>query len=137
MGLLHRQLMQPDWLGTFLAEFTSQWEAIAAELRAASAAAAKGRASLDRKIANLVDAIADGRASPAILSKLAALEAERDSLPKPVEPGAAQAPVLGPRLGAAYAANIASLTNRLRAGDDPEGLEIARSLGDRVTIHPP
>jgi len=65
MQLLHRDLMHPEVLEAFLESMRTEYQHVANELRMNAAAGQRERAALDRKIANLVDAISDGRSSPA------------------------------------------------------------------------
>ena len=67
-------------MAEFVAAYNDELKRSAAEQRAQAGSRQRDRAALDRKIANLVDAISDGRASPAILAKLTELEAQRDQI---------------------------------------------------------
>ena len=141
LGLLRRQLMQPDLLGAFLQEFDAEWERLDSELRVEASARQRERQAVERKIANLVDAVSDGRGSPAILARLRELEAARQAQdnPEAPEPITRAKP---PRASAAdmaktYVERIEELTASLSRGDDPEALEIARQLIDQVIVHPP
>ena len=77
IDLLRTQLMRPALLTQFVAAFHDEWQRLCGELQANIASGKRRRDALNRKIANLVEAIADGRSSPAILSRLADLEVER------------------------------------------------------------
>jgi DNA invertase Pin-like site-specific DNA recombinase len=137
MELLHRQLMQPDILADFLGSLRDEYERLSCEMQAKAAAGQRERAALDRKIANLVDAISDGRSSPALLSKLKELEAVRSTRDDAAIPAYATAPAFEPHMAETYAGRIADLTTALQHGEDPEGLELARALIDKVVVHPP
>jgi hypothetical protein len=136
MDVLGRQLMQPELLAQFITEFNKEWERLAGELKMQAATRQRERTSIDRKIANLVDAISEGRSSAAIFAKLHELEAARgqvgDVEPEPGPPCGK----FGPELAERYAATIRKLTTVLIEGDDPEGIQSARSLIDQVVIHP-
>ena len=136
LELLQRQLMRPDALAEFVTTFNAEWERVAAEAKAAAHGRQRDQAALDRKIANLVDAISDGRSSPAILARLHHLEAQRS------EPAAAVAdpgpkPSFNASFSDIYARRIAELTEAVRQGTDPADLELARALIDQVIVHPP
>src|SRR6266581_1904448 len=73
MDGLRCQLMQPDLVEEFIVAFNQEWRRLAGEAKARAAAHQRERVSLDRKIANLIEAISDGRSSPAIMAKLAEL----------------------------------------------------------------
>jgi site-specific DNA recombinase len=137
MQLLHRELMQPDMLEDFFGSMRTEYERLTNELRLKAAAGQRDRAVLDRKISNLVEAISDGRASPAILAKLAELEAAREACRGVSQHVGNVAPAFDPLMAEAYKRRIASLTAALERGDDPTGLELARALIDKVIVHPP
>ena len=136
MEIMHRQLMQPDLLAEFVAAFNEEWHHLAGELKAQATSRQRERVAVERKIANLVDAISDGRASPALLAKLTELEGTRAALGEADPEAALPATQFGPGMAETYAARITELTAALNRGDDPEGLEIARGLIDQVIIHP-
>jgi DNA invertase Pin-like site-specific DNA recombinase len=135
MHLLAKQLMQPDLVSEFIAAFNQEWTRLAAEVRSQAVARQRERAALDRKIANLVDSISDGRSSPAILAKLDELEARRAALGQATD--TPPTPALHPGIADTYARKVESLGTTLENGQDPELLEAARALIDKVVIHPP
>ena len=130
--------MQPDLLTDFVESFNAEWQRLDGELKTQAATRHRERLALDRKIANLVNLISDGGASPAILAKLKELEANKQAL------GARELPLArspqrsgnGTEMAACYTARLVELTTSFAQGDDPEALEIARSLIDQVIIHP-
>jgi hypothetical protein len=134
--LIGRQLMQPELLAEFLESFRTEWDRLAADLKTRAAAGQRERAALDRKISNLVDAISDGRSSPAILEKLKGLEAAKAAIDVP-ERTAVIAPIFQTPPVAAYARQMSALAAALERGDDPEALELARSLIEKVVVQPP
>ncbi len=77
LDLLARDLMQPALMAEFVSAFNKAALRLKAELKTQAATRLRDRAALDRKIANLIDAISDGRASAAILAKLAELESQQ------------------------------------------------------------
>ena len=77
MDALSRQLMQPDLVDEFVTAFRQEWRRLADQAKSQAAAHQRERATLDRKIANLVESISDGRSSPAIMAKLASLRPRR------------------------------------------------------------
>jgi DNA invertase Pin-like site-specific DNA recombinase len=134
---LGRQLMEPSLVADFIEEFNAAWKQLAADLKAQASAHQRERAAIERKIANLIDAISDGRSSPAILTKLEELEAQRVKLAQPAVQPSLVPPALHPRLADIYAAKVRDLKVALAEGNCPEALEAARSLIDRVILHPP
>jgi hypothetical protein len=65
------------------------------------------------------------------------LEAVRSTRDDAAIPAYATAPAFEPHMAETYAGRIADLTTALQHGEDPEGLELARALIDKVVVHPP
>jgi site-specific DNA recombinase len=128
--------MQPALVEAFVEAFNEEWQRLAGEMKAQAAGRQRERAVLDRKIGNLIDAISDGRSSPAILTKLTDLEGQRAQLGEQVEVAAPFVPALHPGIAHTYAAKVEELREALMKGQDPEALEAARALIDKVIIHP-
>ena len=126
--------MRPDLVAEFIAEFNKEWRRLAAEAKARAAVHQRERVALDRKIANLIEAIADGRSSPAIMAKLAELEAHKAKLGDLPPPAAGATPALHPSIAQVYAEKVRDLEAGLANRDDAGVLEAARSLIDKV--HP-
>ena len=137
MDVLSRQLMQPDLLAEFITAFNQEWRRLAGEVRSQAVAQQREKAALDRKIANLVEAVSDGRSSPSIMAKLADLEAQKTRLGDVPTPPTEPAPALHPGISQVYAAKVRNLAHALEKGENPEALEAARSLIDKVILHPP
>ena len=78
MELLARQLMQPELVAEFIQAYHLEWQRLVGEMRFQADTRQREHAALDRKIGNLVDAVADGRGSKALLAKLAEYEAQRE-----------------------------------------------------------
>jgi hypothetical protein len=126
------QLLRDDLLNEFMDAFIGEWERTAAEIRAAAAGRKRERSAIQRRISNLVEAIGDGRASPSILAKLVELEAQ---LQQPRTD--AVVPTVGSistaqQIAGAYPRRIAGLRNLLPDCSDPEALEVARAMIDKV-----
>jgi hypothetical protein len=133
LDLLERQLMQPALVAEFVAAFNEELARQAAEQKSQAANRQRDRATLDRRIANLVDAIGDGRASTAILAKLAELEAKRDELGAQAAESSLSAPALHPGIATRHAVHVADLKAALARGDDPETLDSARHSSTRLS----
>jgi DNA invertase Pin-like site-specific DNA recombinase len=136
MEVVARQLMQHDILAEFAVAFKAERERLTQVLKTQGAARQRDRAALDRKIANLVDAVSGGRSSAALLAKLSELEETRASLGGDVIATPATKWEAGPAIADRYTARISQLCAALEKGDDPEGLEIARGLIEQVIVHP-
>jgi site-specific DNA recombinase len=135
---LERQLMAPDLVAAFVEAFNDRWRALAAEAKAQEGAQQRERAAVERKIANIVEATADGRSSPALLTRLAELEAQKAVLERLAPTNAKPAPpALHPGIANVYARQVDRLKQALAAGSDAEALEAARALIDKVVVYPP
>jgi hypothetical protein len=129
-------MVSPACWRSFVATFNQAWHNLAGELQAKAVSRPRERFAVERKIANLVDAVSEGHANPALFAKLNEREATRAALAD-ADPDAVQAaPQFGPGRTESDAARISELTAALNWGKDPEGLEIARGLIDQVIIHP-
>jgi hypothetical protein len=137
MDMLRRQLMQPELVAEFVAEFRREWQRLLVEARSREGADLRERAALDRKIANLLDAISDGRTSPAVMARLAELEAQKTRLGDRPPPAAAAIPVLPSNIAQVYATKVCELHAALANHEHPEALEAARSLIEKVIVYPP
>ena len=134
---LGRQLMQPELMADFVAEFTAEWNRMAAEAGAAAEGHRRELRGIERQIANLVDAIADGLASAGLRAKLDGLEARKAELARLTAATPHSVPALHPNLAEVYRKRVATLHDALNAGDAPTPWEAARALVDRVVIHRP
>jgi site-specific DNA recombinase len=140
LDALATRLMQPELVAEFAAEFTAEWNRLAAEASAGAAAKRRELEGVCRKLAGLVEAIADGLRAPGLQARLEELEARRITLEAEVAAAtqAPEVPRLHPRIAEIYRERVARLRAALGAGSKPdEVLEAARALIDRVEVHPP
>ena len=72
--------MAPEHVEAFVEEFTREWNRLQAEHGAARHGYERELQMVDRKLAKLVDAIAEGMRGPAIQQKLDGLEGRRTAL---------------------------------------------------------
>ena len=133
---LGRQL-SPDLLSEFIPAFNEVWRQLLAEHQQKASGRVRERAALDRRIDNLVEAIADGRSSPALLRKLDELEIQRARLGEAEAPQETLPPALHPGIATLYRDRVQALQRALASARDPEILEAARALIDQVIISPP
>ncbi len=68
LAALGQQLMRPDLLVEFIAAYNDEWKRLAAETKAQAGTRRRERSLIERKIANLVDAVAVGKASTSIVA---------------------------------------------------------------------
>lgn len=69
--------MEPSLIAEFITAFNAEWRRSAGEVKAQATSRERERVGIDRKIANLIETISDGRSSSAILSKLAEPEKQK------------------------------------------------------------
>ena len=137
LEILGRQLMDPDLVAEFVAAFAAEWNRLIAEHGAGGEARRRELQGVERKIANLIDAISEGIRSADLKSRLAALEARRTTLRAEVLHETSPPPALHPNLAQVYREKVARLRDALQGPDGTEALEAARELIERVIISPP
>ena len=134
---LRTQLMQPEHVALFVAEFTTEWNRLQADLSGQRASQQRELETVRRKLSGLIDAIADGLRSPGLQQKLDELTARQTDLERHIRTAPLPAPALHPNLATVYRDKVAHLHAALRtASDDIAALEVVRSLIERVVLHP-
>ena len=136
LDALARQLMQPEHIELFIREFTAEWNRLASEATAGVDGNRRELAAVERKLANLIDAIAEGVRASGLQAKLAELETRRASLQADIIHPAAPLPALHPNLAGVYRDKLDKLREALQDPNDPAALEAARALIDRVIVTP-
>ncbi len=92
---------------------------------------------IDRRVANIVEAIAAGRSGTALLDKLEALESEKAELEANQSQPAPEPVRLHPNIAEHYVAKVNDLRNYLNKEDARvEATQILRSLVDEIRLHP-
>ena len=137
LAALERQLMRDELLAAFMAAFVDEWEKIAAKFRDGAMTRDRERSAVQRRISNLVEAISDGRASPSIVAKLSELEAQLAQLQTEDTIPASYPLPASEQIAEAYRQKIGGLKAALADGSDPEALDTARAMIDKVLIWPP
>lgn len=137
LAALERQLMPPDLLAEFVRAFTAEWNRLTREQGAAALRQQRELQAVERKLDNLIEAIANGLKGTGLQQKLDELEAQRSALTAALAEAPPPTPALHPNLGEVYRRKVANLEAALARGQDPEALEAARALIERVVIHPP
>jgi hypothetical protein len=137
LDALRSRLMQPD----LVAEFAEAWQQEINRQRAgvdvARERTARELAQVERKLAGLIDAIANGLRAPSLQQTLDDLERRSAELKAQLAAAPAPLPRLHPNLAEVYRRKVTELGAALR---DPthgaEALAILRGLIDRVTLTP-
>ena len=92
---------------------------------------------VNRRVANIVDAIAAGRSGTALLDKLEILESEKAELEATQSQPAPEPVRLHPNIAEHYVAKVNDLRNYLNKEDSRvEAAQILRSLVDEIRLHP-
>jgi hypothetical protein len=86
------QLMQPEHVATFVEEFTAEWNRLRAEASAQGAVRGREVETIERKLAGLIDAIAEGLRAPGLQQKLNKLEARKAALSADLKRAPASSP---------------------------------------------
>jgi DNA invertase Pin-like site-specific DNA recombinase len=137
VAALRSHLMQPDLLASFAAAFVEAWQEKTATAAGNPDQLQRELDTVDRRIANLVDALAEGIRAPDINRRLNDLQARRAELAAALATPLPQAPTIPPDMAAVYRAKLAHLTAALAGPNHTEAREAARTLIDKVIITPP
>lgn len=136
MEALSTRVMRPDHLAAFCGAFVEEWNKAQAESSAGAEAGKRELQAVERKLENLIEAIADGVRAPGVQRKLEELEARKEQLLTALQEEPVPAPALHPNLARVYAQRVALLRQALEGGEAPEVLEAARALIDKVVVRP-
>jgi site-specific DNA recombinase len=135
-SVLAQELMDPELAEAFADAFARTWQAFAAEAAGDVEQHRRELQHVERKIANLVDALAEGLRTPDIRLRLAELERRREEVLAAVNVPQAAMPVIPPELGRLYRVRMATLQRDLEGPENTEAREAARALIDKVIITP-
>jgi site-specific DNA recombinase len=130
-------LLSPELTDVFVREYTAEINRLRNEASTVQAASKNKLSTLERQIANLVEAVATGRSSPALLDRLSILEHQKDELLKaPLPP--LQNPIrLHPNIVEHYVSKVHELRKWLNQDDTRhQAAEVMRSLIDEIRLHP-
>jgi site-specific DNA recombinase len=130
------RLMQPHLVDAFIEEFNAAWVKLRAESKGDTGQYRREMQDMEKRIRNLVDALADGIRAPDIQSRLDQFMQRRAELETLLAVPAAITPLLPANLGEVYRAKLATLQAALAGPDSTEAREAARRLIDKVIITP-
>lgn len=136
LEVLGSRLMRADLVAAFCTEFIAEWNRLSAEASSGIEVRRRELKVIERKIENILEAIADGIRAGGIQQKLSELEARRDELRAVSAEATAAVPALNPNLAQTYADGVAKLRQGIDAGDGQDVLEAARALIDKVIVTP-
>jgi site-specific DNA recombinase len=137
LAMMRERLMAPAILNSFIATLREEHAKLVTEVAAASSVNSRTKATLERRIANLIDALADGDRSPSLRNKLAELERQLEQLNLEDAPVAQRLAPVPADPAAFYRARIAELEAALADATAPNLREDARNRIKRLDVHPP
>ncbi len=134
---LQERLLTPELTKAFVQEYTREINRLRAESTANHDGAKIRLVTLTRQIENIVDAVAAGQASPALLGRLEKLELKKRDLENQLA-GPAPDPVrFHPNVADLYVSKVNDLRNALNEdGTREEAAQILRGLVDEIRLHP-
>ena len=134
---LRRDLMAPDALEGFIEAFTTEWKRLEREANLDLDGARRDLATAERRLANLVEAIADGLRNTSLKQQLHVLETKCDALRAQIGAPLPASPTFPPNLAATYRQRVTELECAIADNKIPAVLEAARALIERVIVHAP
>jgi site-specific DNA recombinase len=136
LGLQDR-LLPPELTKVFVREYTDEVNRIRSEATASRTAANKRRAELEKQIEHIVDTVAAGRASPALLDRLEMREAELDRVKTELTAPPPDPVRIHPNIADYYVDKVRDLRESLSQEDSrEEAAGIIRGLVDEIRLHP-
>lgn len=133
---LGRELLTPELVGEFVAEYHRERKRLAAGTATRSQAARVELAGIERQIGAIVQAIKDGLYHPSLKAELVALEAHKSTLEQELAPLPAAA-VIHPNLPELYRRKVETLHEALtRPEIRAEAAEALRALIEQIRLVP-
>ena len=133
---LQENLVTPELTEVFVREYTREINRLRAEASAIHAQSKQRLDDINRRVANIVDAIAGGRSGTALLDKLEALESEKVELEANKSHPAPEPVRLHPNIAEHYVTKVSDLRNYLnKENARREATQILRSLVDEIRLH--
>ena len=137
LGALEDNLMQPDLVAEFMREYHTEVNRQRHQAELSLMQKRRDHDDVTRKLAGVIEAIADGLRAPGLQSRLDELEQRKALLAAELDAAPPPAPRLHPNLAEVYRKKVADLQTALA---DPathtEALEILRALIERVEVRP-
>ncbi len=130
---LRRDLMAPDAVEGFIEAFNTEWKRLEREAGVNTEAARRELATAERKVQNLVDAIANGLRNASTKQQLDQLEARCEELQAQIGAPAPARPIFPSNLAAVYRGHVTKLERAVADKKSPAVLEAARALIERAT----
>ncbi|OSP52462.1 recombinase family protein [Pseudoruegeria sp. SK021] len=138
LDALQHNLMDPDALEVFCAEYAKERNRLQAKATAGRTTLEKQLATAKRDHAKLVDAIVAGVPADQVKDRMLTLDAERIRLERQLENAPSPDPIrIHPKMAQSYRTKVAELIARLGGSDGSFAAKDAlRGLIERIVLHP-
>ena len=137
LDALRNQLMAPELVADFVADYTAEWNRLVAEKSASRTVRERELAGVQKKLTGLINAIADGFRAPGLQAQLDDMEDRKVALEAELAARSPMSPKLDPNLAAVYRERVTALHDALHRPDEGRAaLEAVRGLIERVVISP-
>ena len=134
---LKDRLMAPEIAAEAIRAYVAEINRLNHERRASSAADKASLAKIAREVKEIVDAIAQGRNSRALMDRLMDLEAQEDAIRARMDAAPLDTPDIHPNIAEIYRRKIARLAEALSHPDErDEAADAIRGLIEKVTLTP-
>ncbi|MDE1905360.1 MAG: recombinase family protein [Rhodospirillales bacterium] len=135
---LRASVMNPDDIQDFISTFTAEWNRLAAEINAERAQDKTRLATIERKIAKIIEAVMDGFRAEELKQQLETLSREKARLQAKLDAPSVSAPLIHPNLAQLYRSKVAALQNEFTnsGGNNAGVLTALRDLIERVDFGP-
>jgi len=134
---LKDRLMAPELVKEFIAEFHREVNRFSRDREVDLGLQRRELEEVNRKLAGLIEAIAEGLRAPGLQAKLDELESRKTALEAKLAAAPPPVPRLHPNLAELYRRKVADLQTALAdPNTQTEALEILRGLIERVVLHP-
>jgi site-specific DNA recombinase len=130
------RFMQTDALEGFIQTVTSEFKRLVKELTAGQESQRRELAQVERQLGNLMERILDGLSGVTVQKTLNDLESRRDRLVAQLAQSSEQLPTLNVDLARTYQEYVQKLHHAVHDKSNPDLLEAARGMIERVTIFP-
>ena len=134
---LQDRLLTPELTKEFVREYTVEINRLKAEATAHQQGARNKLRNLSVSIDNIVDAIAVGKTSTALLKRLDQLDGEKELLKHSMVVSAPDPVCIHPNAARIYITKVNNLRDALNVDDTrAEAVQILRTLVDEIKLHP-
>ncbi|MEM9640120.1 MAG: recombinase family protein, partial [Pseudomonadota bacterium] len=137
LGALKKHLMEPELCAVFCEAFTEHMNKLRREHDAATDHFRRELGTTQKKLSQMVDAIAEGAPVAPIREKMHALEARRLDLEEMLKDVDVAPPLLHPNMAHLYQELVGKLIETLNTPEHrAEATEVVRSLIDKIVLTP-